>query len=73
MADRHLMIGELARCAGIAFRCCEEFGLTPAPVRLSGQRRYPESAAGLVGMSLLLQDVGSSLRESKDHDAGCEV
>jgi MerR family redox-sensitive transcriptional activator SoxR len=30
-----------------------------------GQRRYPESAVGLVGMILLLQDVGFSLREAK--------
>jgi MerR family redox-sensitive transcriptional activator SoxR len=37
----------------------------PAPVRVSGQRRYPESAIGLVGVILLLRDVGLSLRESK--------
>lgn len=37
----------------------------PAPARVSGQRRYPESAVGLVGMILLLRDVGFSLRESK--------
>jgi DNA-binding transcriptional MerR regulator len=37
----------------------------PAPVRVAGQRRYPESAVGLVGVILLLRDVGFSLRESK--------
>ena len=37
----------------------------PAPARVSGQRRYPESAVGLVGVILLLRDVGFSLRESK--------
>ena len=46
-------------------RYYEELGLIPAPVRVSGQRRYPESAVGLVGMILLLRDVGFSLRESK--------
>jgi DNA-binding transcriptional MerR regulator len=46
-------------------RYYEELGLIPAPVRVSGQRRYPESAVGLVGVILLLQDVGFSLRESK--------
>ncbi len=37
----------------------------PAPVRISGQRRYPESAVGLLAVILLLRDVGFSLRESK--------
>jgi DNA-binding transcriptional MerR regulator len=46
-------------------RYWEEFGLMPAPARVSGQRRYPESAVGLVGVILLLRDVGFSLRESK--------
>ena len=68
MGDRHLTIGELAKRTGVAtsaLRYYEELGLIPAPVRVSGQRRYPESAVGLVGMILLLQDVGFSLRESK--------
>jgi DNA-binding transcriptional MerR regulator len=68
MMDGHLTIGELARRAGVAtstLRYWEEFGLMPAPARVAGQRRYPESAVGLVGMILLLQDVGFSLRESK--------
>jgi DNA-binding transcriptional MerR regulator len=68
MVDRHLTIGELAKRTGVAtsaLRYCEELGLIPAPVRVSGHRRYPESAVGLVGMILLLRDVGFSLRESK--------
>jgi DNA-binding transcriptional MerR regulator len=68
MADRHLTIGELAKSTGVAtsaLRYYEELGLIPAPVRVSGQRRYPESATRLVGLILLLRDVGFSLRESK--------
>ena len=68
MDDRHLTIGELAKRTGVAtsaLRYYEELGVMPAPVRVSGQRRYPESAVGLVGVILLLRDVGFSLRESK--------
>jgi DNA-binding transcriptional MerR regulator len=68
MSDRDLTIGELAKRTGVAtsaLRYYEELGLIPTPVRVSGQRRYPESAVGLVGTILLLQDVGFSLGESK--------
>ena len=68
MPDRLLTIGELARRAGIAssaLRYYEELGLLPPPARVSGQRRYPESAVGLVGIILLLRDVGFSLAEQK--------
>jgi MerR family redox-sensitive transcriptional activator SoxR len=68
MSERLLTIGELARRAGgatSALRYYEELGLLPAPIRVSGQRRYPESAVGLVGMILLLRDVGFSLAEGK--------
>jgi MerR family transcriptional regulator, copper efflux regulator len=68
MVDRYLTIGELAKRTGVAtsaLRYYEELGLMPAPVRVSGQRRYPKSAVGLVGMILLLRDVGFSLGESK--------
>jgi DNA-binding transcriptional MerR regulator len=68
MIDRYLTIGELAKRTGVAtsaLRYYEELGLMPTPVRVSGQRRYPESAVGLVGVILLLRDVGFSLRESK--------
>jgi DNA-binding transcriptional MerR regulator len=68
MSDRLLTIGELARRAGVAasaLRYWEELGLLPTAVRISGQRRYPESAVRLVGIILLLRDVGFSLAEQK--------
>jgi DNA-binding transcriptional MerR regulator len=68
MSDRLLTIGELARRAGVAtsaLRYWEELGLLPTAARISGQRRYPESAVGLVGIILLLRDVGFSLAEQK--------
>jgi DNA-binding transcriptional MerR regulator len=68
MVDQHLTIGELAKRTGVAtsaLRYYEDLGLMPAPIRVSGQRRYPESAVGLVGVILFLRDVGFSLRESK--------
>jgi MerR family redox-sensitive transcriptional activator SoxR len=66
MSDRLLTIGELARRAGVAtsaLRYWEELGLLPTAARISGQRRYPESAVGLVGVILLLREVGFSLDE----------
>jgi DNA-binding transcriptional MerR regulator len=63
-----LTIGELARRAGVttsALRYYEELGLLPPPARVSGQRRYPESAAGLVGTILLYSDAGFTLAEQK--------
>src|SRR5687767_14009248 len=68
MSDRLLTIVELARRAGVAasaLRYYGELGLLPTPARISGQRRYPESAVGLVGIILLLRDVGFSLAEQK--------
>ncbi|MEV0161520.1 MerR family DNA-binding transcriptional regulator [Nonomuraea fuscirosea] len=66
MGERHLTIGELARSTGVAtsaLRYYEELGLIPAPERISGRRRYPESATALVGTILLLRDCGFSLHE----------
>jgi DNA-binding transcriptional MerR regulator len=63
-----LTIGELARRAGVAasaLRYWEEVGLLPAPARISGQRRYPESAVAQVGVILLRRDAGFSLAEQK--------
>ena len=68
MSDQLLTIGELARRAGVAtssLRYWEELGVLPPAARVSGQRRYPESAVGLVGILLLLRDVGFSLAEQK--------
>jgi DNA-binding transcriptional MerR regulator len=63
-----LTIGELARRAGVttsALRYYEELGLLPAPARISGQRRYPESADRLVAAILLFSDAGFTLAEQK--------
>jgi DNA-binding transcriptional MerR regulator len=66
--SEQLTIGELARRTGVAtsaLRYWEELGLLPAPARVSGQRRYPPSAVGLVGVVVALQNVGFTLREVK--------
>ena len=66
MADEQLTIGELASRSGVAtsaLRYWERLGLLPAPARISGQRRYPPSALGLVGEILVLRDVGFTLQE----------
>jgi DNA-binding transcriptional MerR regulator len=63
-----LTIGELARRTGVttsALRYYEEVGLLPPPTRISGQRRYPESAARVVGTILLHSDAGYTLAEQK--------
>ncbi|WP_165485541.1 MerR family transcriptional regulator [Protofrankia symbiont of Coriaria ruscifolia] len=63
-----ITIGELARRAGVsasALRYYEEVGLLVAPVRVSGQRRYPESAARLVATIQLYSDAGFTLAEQK--------
>jgi DNA-binding transcriptional MerR regulator len=63
-----LTIGDLARRAGVsasALRYYEELGLLPRPARISGQRRYPESAARVVGAILLYSDAGFTLAEQK--------
>jgi len=68
MPDEQLTIGELANRTGVAtsaLRYWEELGLLPAPARVSGQRRYPPSAVGLVGVILFLRDVGFTLRDVK--------
>lgn len=68
MRDEQLTIGELASrtgVAGSALRYWEDLGLLPAAPRVSGQRRYPLSAVGLVGTILVLRDVGFTLREIK--------
>jgi DNA-binding transcriptional MerR regulator len=64
MFNRLLTIGELARRTGVArsaLRYYEEVGLLPTPERISGQRRYPASTVGFVGIILLLRDARFSL------------
>src|SRR5262249_58158229 len=59
-----LTIGELARRTGVtasALRYYEALGLLPPPARISGQRRYPASAARVVGTILLYRDAGFTL------------
>jgi DNA-binding transcriptional MerR regulator len=66
MSTERLTIGELATRTGVAtsaLRYWEQFGLLPAPERVSGQRRYPHSTVERVGEILLLRDVGFTLRE----------
>jgi len=66
MADQTLTIGEVARRTGVAtstLRYYEELGLVPEPARVSGQRRYRPATVDLVGMILLLRDVGFTLSE----------
>jgi DNA-binding transcriptional MerR regulator len=46
-------------------RYYEEVGLLRPAARISGERRYAQSAVGLVGCILLLRDVGFSLAEQK--------
>jgi MerR family redox-sensitive transcriptional activator SoxR len=68
-----LTIGELARRAGVtasALRYYEELGLLPPPARISGQRRYHESAARIVAAILLYSDAGFTLAEQKTLMAG---
>ena len=66
MSERELTVGELARATGVpatTLRYWDDLGLLVAPVRVSGQRRYPPSAIAQVGQVLVLQDVGFTLRE----------
>jgi DNA-binding transcriptional MerR regulator len=63
-----LTIGELARRTGVtasALRYYEEVGLLPVPARISGQRRYPASAATVVAAIRLYSDAGFTLAEQK--------
>jgi DNA-binding transcriptional MerR regulator len=61
-------IGEISKRTGVAasaLRYYEEVGLLPPAPRVSGQRRYGRSAVDLVGMIMLLRDIGFSLAEIK--------
>jgi len=64
-----ITIGELGRQTGLAtsaLRYYEELGLLPPSKRVSGQRRYDAGTVALIGVILLLRDVGFSLTEIKD-------
>ncbi|WP_242909829.1 MerR family transcriptional regulator [Actinomadura terrae] len=61
-----LTIGELAARTGVAasaLRYWEDLGLLPRPDRVGGQRRYPPTAVGPVGVVVALRGVGFTLRE----------
>ncbi len=69
MADERLTIGALATATGVAtsaLRYWEQLGLLPEPTRVSGQRRYPAAAVHLVGLIIILRDVGFTLREIRE-------
>lgn len=67
MADQELLtIGGLAERTGVApsaLRYYEQRGLLHPTAREGGQRRYEDSAVAVVGVILLLRDVGFSIRE----------
>ncbi|HEX9067996.1 MAG TPA: MerR family transcriptional regulator [Ktedonobacterales bacterium] len=64
-----LAIGEVARRAGIrtsAIRFYEDIGLLPAPVRVSGRRRYDESTAQRLRVIERMQQAGFTLGEIRE-------
>jgi len=64
--DKLLTIGELAERTGVAtsaLRYYEELGLVCSSTRVSGHRRYPAGAVGVVGAVLFLRDAGFTLEE----------
>jgi len=66
MAD--LMIGELARQAGVApsaLRYYEKAGLLPPPARASKRRQYDRNILGRIRIILLARDAGFSVRETR--------
>lgn len=63
-----MKIGQLARETGVAasaIRYYERFGLLPAPDRVSGQRRYPDSAHNRVLLIRFASEMGFTLGEIK--------
>jgi DNA-binding transcriptional MerR regulator len=66
MAGDLLTIGELSRRTGVAtsaLRYYDELRLLRPAARVSGHRRYPPDAVGVVGAILFLRDVGFTLDE----------
>jgi DNA-binding transcriptional MerR regulator len=63
-----LMIGELARQAGVAasaLRYYEKAGLLPPPARSSNRRQYDPGALGRIRIILLARDAGFSVSETR--------
>ena len=68
MVAELLTIGQLAERTGTAtsaLRYYEDLGLLSPSARVSGHRRYDTMAVPLVGVILVLQEVGFSLSEIK--------
>jgi MerR family redox-sensitive transcriptional activator SoxR len=68
-----LTIGQLADATGVAssaLRYYEELGLLHPIARESGQRRYDTIAVGIVGVIILLRDLGFTLAEIEQLFAG---
>jgi DNA-binding transcriptional MerR regulator len=66
MAGDLLTIGELSRRTGVAtsaLRYYDELRLLRPAARVSGHRRYPPDAVGVVGAIVFLRDVGFTLDE----------
>ena len=63
-----LMIGELARQAGVsasALRYYEKAGLLPSPARASNRRQYDRGVLGRLRIILLARDAGFSISETR--------
>src|ERR1700691_966990 len=63
-----LMIGELARQAGVAtsaLRYYEKAGLLPSPARASNRRQYDQGVLGRIRVILLARDAGFSISETR--------
>ena len=69
MAEGELLIGEVARRAGLrasAIRYYESIGLLPEPERLAGRRRYPPDTLGTLSVIGAAQRAGLSLGEVRE-------
>jgi MerR family transcriptional regulator, redox-sensitive transcriptional activator SoxR len=65
---KYLMIGELARQAGVAasaLRYYEKVGLLPSPARTSNCRQYDQGVLGRIRIILLARDAGFSISETR--------
>src|SRR5271168_4769251 len=63
-----LMIGEVARQAGVApsaLRYYEKAGLLPSPARSSKRRQYDQGVLGRLRIILLARDAGFSISETR--------
>jgi DNA-binding transcriptional MerR regulator len=71
-----LMIGELARQAGVAtsaLRYYEKAGLLPPPARASNRRQYDQSVLGRIRIILLARDAGFSISETRTFLSGFPI